>query len=106
VALEVTADELVGPLCAAIGGRARTLKVLDALEEPPRLSIELDGRESTIEAPSVRAFVEELNALSSNDQQAREIAILGELDRMLELWCVPRKALAQLRRAPWFPRDV
>ena len=104
VSLEVTADELIGPLCAAIGGRARALKVLDALDDPPRLVIDLGREERTLEVPDLARLVESLDELFASDASACAAMMLGELDRMLELWCLPRRALASLRRASWFPR--
>jgi hypothetical protein len=104
VALDLTPDELIGPLCAAIGGTARGLKVLDVHDDPPKLSISLAGEERTFEVASKAELVDALNELFAHDARARAVVILGELDRMLELWCLPKKALAALRQASWFPR--
>ena len=48
VALDLKPDELIGPLCERIGGKARTLKVLDARDDPePELLVDAgDGEEA------------------------------------------------------------
>jgi hypothetical protein len=107
VALDVLPDELFGALAAAAGGPARRLKVLDVLDRPgPQMVVSRGpGAEAeTWEVPDVRALVERLNALAAGggDPQARLVAVLGEWDDALQLWCLPRSAVKALLRERGF----
>ena len=107
VALDVRPDELFGALAAAAGGPARRLKVLDVRDRPePRMVVSRGpgAAPETWEVPDVRALVERLNALAAEDggPQARLVAVLGEWEDALQLWCLPRSAVRALLRERGF----
>lgn len=97
VALDVRADELVGPLSAAMGGAARGLRVLDVRESPAlTLVLEVGGVEAELEIARLEQLPEDLNVLLSEAGDVRAVAILGEREGALQLWCVPREHLDAL----------
>jgi hypothetical protein len=51
---------------------------------------------------SLSDLVNELNRLFQEDPRARAIAVLGEWEDMLQLWCVPKEALSALLRESFF----
>lgn len=103
VALDVRPDELVGPLCARIGGGAKALKVLDVLDGPPLvLSVEHAGRSEEWEVAGTEALVERLDEAFAGDRSARAVALLGEWNDMWQLWCVAKSKLPALLSEPWF----
>ncbi len=103
VALDVRPDELVGALCAAIGGGALKLRVVDVREKPAfTLVISFAGVEEKWEVEDARALAHNLNDLFKDDRAARAVAVLGEWEDALQLWCVPKAALARLRAASYF----
>ncbi len=107
VALDVRADELIGPLCAAVGGGAMRLRVLDVREGPPmELRIGWGELEEPWEIEDLYGLVQNLNDLLRDDKTARAVAILGEWQDALQLWCVPKRGLARLLRQDFFaPRN-
>jgi len=106
VALDLRPDELIGPLCERIGGQARSLKVLDARDEPePELLVDAGGGEEAWPVRDPRDLVDRVNEAFASDSQARPVAVLGEWEDMLQLWCVPREALPSLLRAPFFQAE-
>ena len=98
VALDVRPDELLGPLCAAVGGRAQSIKVDDVRDSPPEMALSLGAATRMIEVPNVQALVDALNDWLAGDPQARWIAVLGEIEDALALLCVPKSKLPALRR--------
>ena len=103
VALDVRPDELVGALCAAIGGSARSLRVVDVRERPAfTLVIAFRGVEERWEVEDGRGLAHNLNDLLRDDRSARAVAVLGDWEDGLQLWCVPKARLAELREAPYF----
>lgn len=107
VALDVRPDELMGPLCAAVGGGAKKIKVLDVRERPVfELRIGYGDLEEPWEVEDLYALVQNLNDLLKDDPRARAVAILGEWEDALQLWCVRKDALPKLLRADYFaPRN-
>lgn len=107
VALDVRPDELIGPLCATVGGGAMRLRVLDVREGPPmELRIGWDGLEEPWELEDLYALVHNLNDLLRDDKASRAVAVLGEWQDALQLWCVPKKGLSRLLRQDFFaPRN-
>jgi hypothetical protein len=107
VALGVRPDELVGPLTLAMGGAARRLRIIDVLEdvrERPVLQLEVlagDAAEKW-EVEDLHALVHNLNDLYRDAQDVARVAVLGEWEDALQLWCLPRAALARLTREPFF----
>jgi hypothetical protein len=106
-ALDVRPDELVGPLCAAVGGSARRLKILDVRDLPrPQLRIAYGELEESWEVEDLYALVHNLNDLLRADPSARAVAVLGEWEDMLQLWCVRKAELQRLLRTDYFaPRN-
>jgi hypothetical protein len=106
VALDLRPDELIGPLCERIGGRARALKVLDARDDPEQeLLVDAGEGEEAWPVRDTRDLVDRVNEAFESDPEARAVAVLGEWEDMLQLWCVPREALASLIRAPFFEAE-
>lgn len=107
VSLGVQPDELFGPLCAAVGGRAREVKLVDVRERPAlELTIHFDGRDERWEVEGLEGLIHNLNDLLKGDPRARAVAVLGEWQDALQLWCVPKRALPRLLRERFFaPRN-
>ena len=106
IALDLRPDELIGPLCERIGGSARLLKVLDVREDPEVALIVDAGRgEEAWEVREPRDLVERCNEEFRDDSEARVVAVLGEWEDSLQLWCIPRRALSSLLRAPFFQAE-
>jgi hypothetical protein len=96
IALDVQPDEAVGALCSTVGGQASGLRVIDVRKEPFALMIRWGDLEESWDVRDVHALVHNLNDLFSGDAQAKAIAVLGEWEEALQLWCVPKPALKRL----------
>jgi len=106
VALDLRPDELIGPLCERIGGSARRLKVLDVREDPEiALIVDAGNGEEGWEIREPRDLVERCNEEFREDIEARAVAVLGEWEDSLQLWCIPKRALSSLLRAPFFQAE-
>jgi hypothetical protein len=106
VALDLRPDELIGPLCERIGGGARLLKVLDVREDAEiALIVDAGNGEEGWEVREPRDLVERCNEEFKADVDARAVAVLGELEDSLQLWCIPKRALSSLLRAPFFEAE-
>lgn len=94
VSLSVRPDELIGPLCAAMGGAARALRVLDVRERPVlTLDVLVDDMEVELEVERLEQLPVDLNELLAASPDVHPVAILGEREQALQLWCVPRAQL-------------
>jgi hypothetical protein len=103
VALGVRPDELVGPLTLAMGGAARRLKVVDVRERPAlELHIQAGELSERWEVEDVPALVHNLNSLYQPEPQVRAVAVLGEWEDALQLWCLDKQVLPRLWRLPFF----
>jgi hypothetical protein len=103
VALGVRPDELVGPLTLAMGGAARRLRVLDVRERPVlQLEVMADALTEKWEVEDLYALVHNLNDLYRDAADVARVAVLGEWQDALQLWCVPRALLPRLLREPFF----
>lgn len=103
VALGVRPDELVGPLTQAMGGAARRLRVLDVRERPVlQLEVLAGDAAEKWEVEDLPALVHNLNDLYRDAADVARVALLGEWEDALQLWCLPRAALARLTREPFF----
>ncbi|HYV48944.1 MAG TPA: hypothetical protein VFA20_28990 [Myxococcaceae bacterium] len=101
VALGVRPDELFGYLAALVGGVVRRLKVLDVRDEPsPQMVMSYGPQETPVtwHVPNVRALVDHVNRLGAESA----VAVLGEWEDALQLWCLPRSALRELLQEPGF----
>lgn len=106
IALDLRPDELIGPLCERIGGSARQLKVLDVREDPEvALFIDAGNGEESWEVREPRDLVELCNEEFLEDAEARAVAVLGEWEDSLQLWCIPKRTLSSLLRAPFFQAE-
>jgi hypothetical protein len=109
VALDVRADELFGSLCAAIGGIARQAKLLDVRERADdvlELEVMLGDLVERWELEDLYVLVHNLNDLVRDDPRARAVAVLGEWQDMLQLWCIEKRSLAKMWNRPYFaPRN-
>ena len=106
IALDLKPDELIGPLCERIGGSARNLKVLDVRDDPEiALIVDAGNGEEGWEVRDPRDLVERCNEEFSEDAEARAVAVLGEWEDSLQLWCIPKRALSSLLRAPFFQAE-
>jgi len=106
VALDLRPDELIGPLCERIGGSARLLKVLDVREDPEvALFVDAGNGEESWDVREPRDLVERCNEEFRDDVEARAVAVLGEWEDSLQLWCIPKRALSSLLRAPFFQAE-
>jgi hypothetical protein len=108
VASGVRPDELFGPLCGLVGGRAREVKVADVRDRPVfELVIHFQGRDERWELEGVEGLVHNLNDLLKDDPSARAVAVLGEWQDALQLWCVEKKLLPRLWKERFFaPRNA
>ena len=107
VALDVRPDELLGALCAALGGQAMKLKAVDVEDGPPmRLSVHFIDHQETWELEDLYALALSVNDLLKDDPTSKVAAILGEWDDSLQLWCVEKSALSWLLGEDFFaPRN-
>jgi len=106
IALDLRPDELIGPLCERIGGSALQLKVLDVREDPEvALIVDAGNGEEGWEVREPRDLVERCNEEFRDDVEARVVAVLGEWEDSLQLWCIPKRALSSLLRAPFFQAE-
>jgi hypothetical protein len=106
IALDLKPDELIGPLCERIGGSARLLKVLDVRDDPEvALIIDAGNGEELWDVREPRDLVERCNEEFRDDAETRAVAVLGEWEDSLQLWCIPKRALSSLLRAPFFQAE-
>lgn len=102
IAAGVRPDELIGPLTAGIGGSARRLKILEVRDSPAIITVQLGSERHELEVDSLRALARRFNDLLAKDDSACAIAVLGEHQDALQLWCVDKRSLAHLLREPFF----
>ena len=117
VALDVRADELLGPLTQRMGGAAAHLKI-EEVRDGVVDADEAEGLELTVSWPGsgerphvwivrdTRALVAALNDAFREDAQVRHIALLGEWNDALQLWCLTRAQRASLRHEHWFQPEA
>ena len=104
IALDLKPDELIGPLCERIGGRAKTLKVLDVRDDTePELLVDAGGGEEAWPVRDARDLVDRLNEAFRSDPETRAVAVLGEWEDMLQLWCVAQGGAAVTAPRPVLP---
>ena len=97
VSLGALPDEVVGALAWAMGGVAATLRVHDVRGiRPMMLEVKVGDAVEKWEVEGVEGLVHNLNDLYRQDAGVRAVAVLGEWEDMLELWCVPKTARGAL----------
>ena len=103
LAPDLQPDEVMGSLAALVGGTASELRVLDVRNKPGyEFKVSYRGEEERWDVPDVPALVHNLNDLLRSDGAARAIAVLGEWNDALHLWCVPKELLPRLFREDFF----
>ncbi len=92
-----TPDEVAGPLTFAMGGAARALRILDVRSGLPMV-LEVQAGELTEkwELVDVPALVHNLNDLYKEARDVKAVAVLGEWEDMLQVWCIEKSALPTL----------
>jgi hypothetical protein len=96
VASDVRPDEVLGPLCQRIGGAAQRLRVVEVRTAPAELWVRVQDKEERWPVPDVPALARALNRCYREAPAVRAIALLGEWDEALQLWCIPKDALGVL----------
>jgi hypothetical protein len=97
VSLRATPDELLGPLLHAMGGAALKLKLLDVrTTTPPVLHVEWRELGERWECDGLEALVHNLNDLFRDEPGVKLVAVLGEWEDMLQLWCLAKPAASAL----------
>lgn len=100
VSLRALPDEVVGALTHAMGGEAKRFKVLDVRVGTPMVMEVLWGElHEKWELENVEGLVHNLNDLFRSDAGVKVVAVLGEWEDMLQLWCLSREALGALLSA-------
>lgn len=102
IAIDVKIDEALGPLLEAIGGGAPRIKVLDIQGTPPVFTVVVGGQQHQWEIGGLEALADTLNQGFAADAGAKALVLLGEWEDMLQVWAVPKAALAELWRYDWF----
>jgi hypothetical protein len=103
ISLSATPDEVLGGLCAAMGGSALKLRLEDVRGKGP---FELHVRTAEMlekwEVADVPGLIHNLNDLFRADHSVRACAVIGEWEDMLQVWCVDRLRLLALLQERWF----
>ena len=80
--------------------------MLDVRDDPEvALIVDAGGGEESWEVREPRDLVERCNEEFRDDAEARVVAVLGEWEDSLQLWCIPKRALSSLLRAPFFEAE-
>lgn len=91
VSLRATPDEVVGTLLHALGGAARTVKVLDVRTGRPLvMEVAFGELKEKWELEDVRALLHNCNDLFLRDDGVAFALDLGEWHDMLQVWVVPK----------------
>ena len=69
------------------------------------LIVDAGNGEEGWEVREPRDLVERCNEEFRDDVEARAVAVLGEWEDSLQLWCIPKGALSSLLRAPFFQAE-
>ncbi len=104
ISLRVTPDEAAGALCHAMGGIAQKLRVLDVRgTQPMQLEIRTpSGAVEKWEVDGLPGLIHNLNDLFKDEPAVKRLAILGEWEDMLQVWCVIPAQLPELFTQRWF----
>lgn len=97
VARDVLPDELFGPLITLMGPPLSGARLTEVRGRAPvELSVSLLGDTALVVADSSEELVSRLNELAHARGGERLVAVLGEWQDMVQLWCVSRRNLAPL----------
>jgi hypothetical protein len=106
VALDVRPDELLGPLTQRMGGNAAAVKVLEVRDKDGvELTVAWGGDFRTWTVADCWELVRLLNQAFASDTSVYRVAILGEWNDALQLWCLPSSTLRLLQKEAWFQTE-
>ncbi len=90
LSLKATPDEVIGPLTWAMGGAAKTLRVLDVRSGPPMvLEVEWNSHQAQWEVDSIEALIAELNRAFDGAPGVKALHVLGEYEGAIQVQAVP-----------------
>lgn len=92
-----TPDEVLGPLTFAMGGAAAKVKLLDVRSGPSMtLELRVDGEEDRWKVRDVDDLIEQLGERFLDDDDVKQLVVLGEHEGMLEVWALRPDVLEAL----------
>jgi hypothetical protein len=100
IELDVKVDEALGPLLEAVGGPARTMKVLDI--QGRVFSVRLGPVQHEWELDGLESLVDTLNLAFAAAPEVKALVLLGEWEDMLQVWALPRPVVRTLLAHDWF----
>ena len=100
IALDVKIDEALGPLLEAIGGPARTLRVLDIQGQV--FSVKIGAVRHEWEIDGLESLIDTLNRGFSRSPEVKALVLLGEWEDMLQTWALPKPVVTALLKEEWF----
>lgn len=102
-ALDVRPDEILGRLCQQMGGSALAVKIVDVRTSPvPEAWVNYGAAIEKWPLEGLQPLVSLLNERFVADWEAKAIALLGEWNDALCLWCVAKPLLTSLMNQPFF----
>ncbi len=105
IALDVKIDEALGPLLEAIGGPARTIRVLDIQGQV--FSVKIGTVQHEWEIDGLESLIDTLNRAFARSPEVNALVFLGEWEDMLQVWAIPKPIVATLLTEEWFvPSNV
>ena len=105
IALDVKIDEALGPLLEAIGGPARTIRVLDI--QGRVFSVRIGAQQHEWEIDGLESLIDTLNRAFARSIEVKALVLLGEWEDMLQVWALPKPVVTGLLAEAWFvPSNV
>lgn len=94
-----TPDEVLGPLTFAMGGVAAKVKLLDVRHGPGAsmtLELRVEGAEERWKVRDVEDLIEQLGERFLDDDEVKQLVVLGEFEGMLQVWALRPDVLEAL----------
>ncbi|MFO0598790.1 MAG: hypothetical protein U0228_26020 [Myxococcaceae bacterium] len=93
LSLRATADEVVVWLANAMGGRAKSVRLLDVRTSPAVMEVRLTSADGAVveeqwPLAGLEALISRLNDEFAEDEGVRLLAVLGEFEGMLQVWAL------------------